>query len=133
MERAGIPMRLKHREDLMKITRFCRPERCADLRRMVGIIVDHGYAVARLHLEPAVDAAEGFKSTGNQACLQTDIPSRSKSGGGIQDVMYAGNVKLESLNAASIEPEGESGTKALRLNVGDSNIGRRGGPIRDDS
>src|SRR6516225_2984332 len=126
-------MGLKHGENPAKIPCFGGAERCPDFRRVMRIIIDDGYAVARLHLKPAVHAAKPLKPACNEAGVHTHIASRSKSRRGVQHVVHARNVELEFLLAAAVKPENKSGTKAFNVHIGDADVGRSRSAVSDNT
>src|SRR5712692_1756043 len=133
MKRARIAMRLKDGKNPPKIRSFGRAEGCSNLSRVMGIIVDDSYAVVGFHLESANNAAKAFQSACNDAGFDSHITSRCKGGGGIQDIVHAGNIELKVLDGAAIKPEYESGTEAFNVHVGDADIGRSRSTVSDDS
>src|SRR5437660_9638355 len=110
MERAGIAMRLKDRKDLVEISRFCCAKGCADLRRVMSVIVDDRYAVTRLHLESPVDAAETFEAARDERRLDSHIACRCECGRGVPHVVPAGHVQFDFLPAAAVELKREAST-----------------------
>src|SRR5258708_16014217 len=70
--RARVPVRLEDHMNLAEPALFRGRQRCLDLRRMMTVIVDHGYARhPATQLKPAVDSAELVKSSSNR--LNSDI------------------------------------------------------------
>ena len=96
MHRARVAVRLKDRKDPTEIAGLRGAERRANFRGMVRIVVDHGDAVAALDLKSAVHALKVLQSRGNDGRLDAHVACGSKRGSGVQNVVHAGNVQLES-------------------------------------
>src|SRR5262249_49473607 len=66
VQRSCVAMRLKDCKNPSEISAFGCAQRRANLGGMMCVIVDYSYAIARLDLEPAIDAVETFESARNQ-------------------------------------------------------------------
>ena len=83
-----------------------RPERGANLRRVMAIVVDHRHAA--LHASP-FHAPAGAAERGQRGAHRFDSDAQFHGqgcrGGGVQDVVLAENRRVEAAQRASVEFE----------------------------
>src|SRR5438093_12231286 len=134
MKGARVPVRLKNHENPAEIARLGGTQCGADLRRVMGVVVNYGDAVMRFDLEPPFNTLEALQRCGHDIRLNhPHFANSSESAGGVKDVVHAGNLQPDLLLCAAVETQNESRTETFNMDIGDRNVGRRSRTIGHDA
>src|SRR5208283_2754998 len=94
--RSRVAMRLENHMHLAETALPCRRQRCADLRGMMSVIVDHRHAIRGADLlKAAVHAVEVLQRAANVLDGHIESDPNGDRGCGVLDVVLAGNTELE--------------------------------------
>src|SRR5664279_3066186 len=130
-------MRLKDDVDLSESALTRRRQRGTNLRGMVPIVVDHGYAVgAALDLKPPVYAVKFLQSFAD--LLHRDVESKpdGDGGGGIAHIVLAWNVQMKFAQILAVIVHAKNAGRqpsfgrSPALHIGDQEVGALARAVR---